>query len=81
MKVRVLLFGPAAMASGADSVTVSVEEGASRDRVLAALSDQFPSLRPFARVGRLAVNAGYSDAQTRIAANDELALISMVSGG
>lgn len=81
MNVRVLLFGPAALVSGMDSVTVSVDEGAGCNAILAVMAEQFPALRSFARVGRLAVNAAYVDAETCVAAGDELALISMVSGG
>lgn len=81
MNVRVLLFGPAAMAAGTDSVTVSAVGAATAGLVLAAIGEQFPTLRPFTRGGRLAVNANYADAATRVVAGDEVALISLVSGG
>jgi molybdopterin converting factor small subunit len=81
MNVRVLLFGPAAAAAGADSVTVSGVEAGTCEQVITALGGQFPALRPFTIGGRLAVNSNYADAATRVAATDEVALISLVSGG
>jgi len=81
MNVRVLLFGPPAMAAGVDSVTVSAVDAATCEQVMAALGEQFPTLRPFTRGSRLAINAEYVDEKTLVAAGDEVALISMVSGG
>jgi len=46
VNVRVLLFGPAAMAAGTDSVTVSAVGAATAGLVLAAIGEQFPTLRP-----------------------------------
>lgn len=81
MNVRVLLFGPAAMAAGVDSVIVAAAEAPTSERILAAIGEQFPVIRPFTQVGRLAINARYADVSTVVAAGDEVALISLVSGG
>lgn len=81
MNVRVLLFGPAAMAAGVESVIVSAAEAPTCECVLAALGEQFPAIRPFTKGGRLAINANYAVAATQVAAGDEVALISLVSGG
>ena len=81
MNIRVLLFGPAATSAGAEAVVVSAPEVPTCGDVIAAVGEQFPALRPFARVGRLAVNGNYADVALRVADKDEIALISLVSGG
>jgi molybdopterin converting factor small subunit len=81
MNVRVLLFGSAARMAGAESVTVVAKEPATCDVVMSALGEQFPRLRPLTRSARLAVNACYVHGSTSVTAHDEVALISLVSGG
>jgi molybdopterin converting factor small subunit len=84
MQVKVLLFGPAAAAAGCDSLTVSVGEGARCRDVLAALgraNAPLGAIADAAKGARLAVNHAFADATQPIQPTDEVALISMVSGG
>jgi molybdopterin converting factor small subunit len=84
MQVKVLVFGPAAAAARRESLTVSVGDGATCDEVLAAVGAAGASLAGFSdasKGARLAVNHEFADAGRVIRAGDEVALISMVSGG
>lgn len=81
MDVRIKLFGPPAAVAGASEVVVRLEPGADEARVRASLASQFPTLAGPALSGRLAVNHEFARAGEPIRAEDELALIAMVSGG
>ena len=81
MMLEVLVFGPAALAAGADKVGVSVPESAAAGDVIAALHRHYPSLRFALESARLAVNHAFVSTDAPISATDELALISLVGGG
>jgi molybdopterin converting factor small subunit len=84
MQVKVLLFGPAAAAAGRDSLTVTVGETPTSGEVLAALGGASGPLAAIAdpdKGARLAVNHAFADISQRIRPSDEVALITMVSGG
>jgi molybdopterin converting factor small subunit len=81
MDVQVLVFGATAAAAKAPSVRVSVPSHATAATVLAALAEQHPSLRFALGSARLAINSGFAAAETRVHAEDELALIALVGGG
>lgn len=81
MMVRVLLFGPAAMAVRLDSVGVELGPQGTCIELARAISEQRPDLRMYVSRGRLAINAAFVDESTIIRESDEVALISMVSGG
>lgn len=81
MRVRVLLFGPAARAVGATSVELNVEALPTLALIRSRLSVESPALEPFLTAGRFAVNQRYASDETEVAARDEIALIAMVSGG
>ena len=86
MELVTLLFGPAADAAGADRIMLSLPEQATVADALAAIASQYPALA-FAvessgsAGGRLAVNHEYAAADRRLAPGDEVAVISLVSGG
>ncbi len=75
------LFGPASAAIGQDRVVVEFPSRCTCDELKAALARQCPALETHVQVGRLAVNQGFADADAAIDPNDEIALITMVSGG
>jgi len=79
--IRVLLFGPVAMATGTDSIAVTLAASPNCADLLRAMGEQWPGLRRFAEFARVAVNHRYADASELIAPDDEVALICMVSGG
>lgn len=81
MRIRIRLFGPAAQAAGAQSLVVEVDEPLTCGRLVDAISSQHPALRRLVEFGRLAVNSTYGVASTPVSESDEVALISMVSGG
>ena len=81
MTVRVLLFGPAAMAVRLDSVGVELGPRHTCIELARAIGEQWPDLRLYVSRGRLAVNSTFVDESTIIRESDEVALISMVSGG
>src|SRR6185312_4385627 len=82
MNVNVRLFAILRERAGRDAVAVELPEGATVADALRELA-QLPGLEePIARMPvRMAVNREYADAGTRLAAEDELALIPPISGG
>ncbi len=81
MMVRVLLFGPAAMAVRLDSVGVELGPQHTCTELARAIGEQWPDLRLYVSRGRLAINFAFVDESAIIRESDEVALISMVSGG
>lgn len=81
MHQTVLLFGPQARLAGKREVNLDLPDDADVAAVLRALADAEPSLVPSMNVSRLAINQDFADADRRIGANDELALIGLISGG
>lgn len=81
MTVEVLLFGPAAMAAGCSSVRVECADGSTCDAVREAMCAQHSVIASIVRAGRLAVNGVYVDGGTVVGGADEVALVSLVSGG
>lgn len=87
--VVVRLFGPAADALGAPSVTVAVPLGALHTgagevtcgALRKALLREVPALRPFVETGRIAVSHAFARDARRILPDEEVALIAMVGGG
>jgi molybdopterin converting factor subunit 1 len=81
MRVRVLFFGMLKDLAGKPSDTVEVREGASVRDVLAHCERQIPQLRPSLASLAVAVNQQYAGPDTKLNAEDELALLPPVSGG
>ncbi len=83
MHIRVLLFGPAALAQGDGDVQLDIGDSTpqSARAVLDALADTYEKLAPFTKNGRLAVNGAYTTGEFSLGPDDEIALIAMVSGG
>ena len=81
MKIDVLLFGPQAEIVGADVVSVELTAPATAAAVKQAVREAEPMLGPSLASSRLAVNHAYAVDGDEIFAEDEVALIGMVSGG
>ena len=81
MIVRVLLFGPAADAAAAPHAEVELPAESTVGALRQAVVEAYPKLEPFVRHGRFACNTRYVPDDQRIAPDDEIALIAMVSGG
>jgi len=80
-ELDILLFGPAAMAAGCSAVRVECSAGSSCDAVREAMRSQHQGIEAIVKAGRLAVNGAYVDGSTVIEPGDEVALVSLVSGG
>lgn len=81
MRLRVLLFGPAAGVAGAGEVELDLPEGSPVERVNSLLAERFPALRPLLDRSRYAVNETFVDANHAVRGGDEVAVIPPVSGG
>lgn len=81
MTVRVLLFDVLRREIGAEAVEASVPAGASGADLLDALAAAHAPVGRYRPTIRLAVNHRYVPLATPIGADDEVALITPVSGG
>jgi molybdopterin converting factor subunit 1 len=82
MTVRVRLFAVLRQRAGRDSVEVEVDEGATVADALDALSSEPGLAGVLDRIPvRMAVNRDYAEPETKLSADDELALVPPVSGG
>ena len=81
VQYTILLFGPAAAAVKMDRVAIESAELCSADQLKDRVSQQFPALDVYLQAGRLAVNQSFVAGDTTVNADDETALITMVSGG
>jgi MoaE-MoaD fusion protein len=81
MRIRVLFFGMLKDLTGKSGETVDLPDGASVRDVLAHYEERVPELRKSLPALAVAVNQQYSGAETRLKAEDEVALLPPVSGG
>jgi len=77
----ILLFGPAAVAMDMDRVVIESPDSCSVNQLKTLMSQNFSVLDAHLQAGRLAVNQSFVTGETIISAGDEIALITMVSGG
>ena len=81
MRVRVLFFGVLKEIAGKSADEIDVRDGASVRDVLLHYQSQIPQLQASLSSIALAVNQQYTGADTKLKANDEIALLPPVSGG
>ena len=81
MRVRVRLFAMQREIAGTREVELDLAGGASIEDAWTSLVDRFPRLSPGRSAVRFALNGAYTDASTRLADGDEVAMIPPVSGG
>jgi MoaE-MoaD fusion protein len=81
MRVRVLFFGVLKEIAGKSTDEIDVRDGASVRDVLLHYQSQIPQLQASLSSIALAVNQQYAGADTKLKANDEIALLPPVSGG
>lgn len=81
MRVRVLFFGMLREAAGKSSEEIELPDGASLRDVLRRYESQIPRFRDSTASLAVAVNQQYTGPDTRLKANDEIALLPPVSGG
>jgi len=81
MRVRVLFFGMLRESVGKSSEEIEVPEGASLRDVLRHYESQIPRFGESSASLAMAVNQQYAAPDTKLKANDEIALLPPVSGG
>ena len=81
MLVRVLIFGPLCDEIGGREIAVEVAEPATVSAINHALAVKHPQRAAMFRTARLAVKSAFSQPEQPVRADDEVALIEMVSGG
>ena len=81
MRVRVLFFGVLKEVAGKSTEEVELPEGSSVREVLERYEAQIPQLKGLLPSVACAVNQQYSGPETKLSADDELALLPPVSGG
>jgi molybdopterin synthase catalytic subunit/molybdopterin converting factor small subunit len=81
MRVRVLFFGVLKEVAGKSTEEVELPEGSSVREVLERCEAQIPQLKALLPSVACAVNQQYSGPETKLSADDELALLPPVSGG
>lgn len=79
--VKVLLFARLSELAGTRRTEVEIGEGLTAGDVYALIAERHPGLSELNGVVMFAVNSEYVDADHRLQAGDELALIPPVSGG
>lgn len=81
MTVSVLAFAHLKTVQGAETMSVSLPEGATVRDLICHLQDTHPALTQWMKSTRVAVNCEYVELDTILRDGDEVALIPPVSGG
>ena len=81
MNIRVLFFGAARDAVGANQMELALEAPATFSSAFQSLKERFEKLERFGRSLLFAVNQEYATPDTQLQENDELAVFPPVSGG
>ncbi len=81
MNIRVLFFGAARDAVGANQMELALEAPATVSSAFQSLKERFSKLERFGRSLLFAVNEEYATPDTQLKENDELAVFPPVSGG
>lgn len=81
MKVRVRCFAAVREIVGVGELVVDLPEGSTLTQLLYQLRCRFPRLQTLTGSLLFSVNLEYASLNTRLAAEDEVALIPPVSGG
>ena len=81
MNIRVLFFGAARDAVGANQMDLALEAPATVSSAFQSLKERFEKLERFGRSLLFAVNQEYATPDTQLQENDELAVFPPVSGG
>ena len=81
MRVRVLFFGILRDLAGKESSALDVAADASVRDVITCYEREIPQLKQYLPSIALAVNQQYASPETKLKANDEVALLPPVSGG
>ena len=81
IEVRVVLFSVLRELVGSSEIALKLPAPARGEDVVGRLAAEYPALRSYGSVTRLAVNEVYASPSTALRDGDEVALITPVSGG
>jgi molybdopterin synthase catalytic subunit len=81
MRVRVLFFGILRELAGRENAALDLAADASVGDVIARFESEIPQLKQYRSSIALAVNQQYASLETKLKADDEIALLPPVSGG
>lgn len=81
MRITVRVYAALREAVGGGCIEIEVPEGAVMSDVLDRIADEYPESRPFRQVMRGAVDDAYVHADVTIDSQDEIHVITPVSGG
>ena len=81
MTIVIRLFAAARELAGRSEAVIELPEAATVGDLRRALTHQLPPLAALAQRSLVAVNAEYAGEESRLTADDEVALIPPVSGG
>jgi len=81
MEVEVRLFATLKDSAGKDRITVTLEEPATVQDLLAAISDSYPALAAAVDSCVVSVNRDFASEATAVGPNDDVAMFPPVSGG
>ncbi|MCS6802583.1 MAG: MoaD/ThiS family protein [Chloroflexota bacterium] len=81
MRVTVRLFAGAREAVGAPTALLELPAGTTAGEAVEALVREYPALRRFAAISRLAVDGEYASPERPLFDGAELAILPPVSGG
>ncbi|MEM1211780.1 MAG: MoaD/ThiS family protein [Planctomycetota bacterium] len=81
MTITVHLFGMQARLADSRSLQLELPDDANCGAILERLGVEYPALSPSLSGSRLAVNHRYAEPDEKLAEDDEVALIGMISGG
>ena len=79
--VRIQLFSVLKARLDSDCIAVATDGNVNVSELLDAACEQYPAMGPYRSVMRLAVNHVYASEDDPVCANDEVALVTPVSGG
>jgi molybdopterin converting factor subunit 1 len=81
MKVTVRFFGPTREALGNSNLEQDIPRGSTARDLVNLVVGEYPSLEPYSRLIRVAVNRRYARMEAPLSEGDEVALIPPVAGG
>jgi molybdopterin converting factor small subunit len=81
MEVTVLFFGAQRDVAGTPNAVVELDEGSTLETLRSALIEAIPEVESFADPSRFAVNGNFAPLSHSLTHGDEIAIVTMVSGG
>jgi len=81
VKVKVRFFAASREAMGTGEIEQELPPGSTVEELMARLANEYPALRPYTRLIKVAVNRQYAAPETELREGDEVACLPPVGGG